>query len=69
MRFDFGSVGDNSHGDTWIYGTAFGAPAVATGNQISFSVKTLGGGPSIIDYVVHSIDGTVTHGVYNSSTD
>ncbi|WP_375783779.1 tandem-95 repeat protein [Bradyrhizobium sp. Pha-3] len=69
MRFDLGAVGDNSHGDTWSYGTASGASAVGTGNQISFSVKALGSGASIIDYVVHSIDGTVTSSVYNSSTD
>ncbi|MES5486362.1 DUF5801 repeats-in-toxin domain-containing protein, partial [Bradyrhizobium sp. INPA03-11B] len=66
MRFDFGSVGDNSNADTWTYGAAPGASSVATGNQITFSVKATGG-TAIIDYVVHSVDGTVTHGVYDSS--
>ncbi|NEV02818.1 hypothetical protein FNJ47_45940 [Bradyrhizobium sp. UFLA 03-164] len=68
MRFDLGGVGDNSNGDTWTYGQAPGASAVGTGNQISFTVKAIGGS-TIIDYVVHSVDGTVTSHVYNSATD
>ncbi|WP_338831727.1 DUF5801 repeats-in-toxin domain-containing protein [Bradyrhizobium sp. 27S5] len=68
MRFDLGSVGDNSNGDTWTYGQAPGASAVGTGNQISFTVNAIGGS-TIIDYVVHSVDGTVTSHVYNSATD
>ncbi|MGY3483180.1 hypothetical protein ACVW1C_001063 [Bradyrhizobium sp. USDA 4011] len=68
MRFDLGAVGDNSNGDTWTYGHAPGASAVGTGNQISFTVRAIGGS-TIIDYVVHSDDGTVTSHVYNSATD
>ncbi|WP_166294177.1 DUF5801 repeats-in-toxin domain-containing protein [Bradyrhizobium sp. 2S1] len=68
MRFDFGAVGDNSNGDTWTYGQAPGASAVGTGNQISFTINAIGGS-TIIDYVVHSVDGTVTSHVYNSATD
>ncbi|TWB88438.1 hypothetical protein FBZ93_118118 [Bradyrhizobium macuxiense] len=66
MRFDFGAVGDNSNLDHWTYGAAPGAVSVATGNQITFTVNPIGG-TAIIDYVVHSLDGTVTHGVYDSS--
>ncbi|OKO80545.1 DUF5801 repeats-in-toxin domain-containing protein, partial [Bradyrhizobium sp. NAS96.2] len=68
MRFDFGAVGDNSNGDTWTYGTATGAPSVATGNQITFTINAIGG-PTTIEYLVHSVDGTVTSHVYNSATD
>ncbi|QIG98979.1 DUF5801 repeats-in-toxin domain-containing protein [Bradyrhizobium sp. 6(2017)] len=68
MRFDLGSVGDNSNADTWTYGQAPGASAVGTGNQISFTVNAIGGS-TIIDYIVHSADGTVTSHVYNSATD
>ncbi|MCC8964633.1 hypothetical protein H8A95_20520, partial [Bradyrhizobium sp. Pear76] len=68
MRFDFGTAGDNSNGDTWTYGHATGASAVGTGNQVSFTIKDIGG-PTTIWYLVHSVDGTVTSHVYNSATD
>uniref|UniRef100_UPI00359F6490 DUF5801 repeats-in-toxin domain-containing protein n=1 Tax=Bradyrhizobium sp. TaxID=376 RepID=UPI00359F6490 len=68
MRFDLGAVGDNSNGDAWTYGHATGASTVGTGNQISFTVNAIGGSTTI-DYVVHSVDGTVSSGVYNSATD
>jgi len=64
LRFDFGALGDSSNGDTWTYGVAPGGPNVSQGSEVTIVVNAVGG-PVVIDYLVHSVDGTVTSHVYS----